>query len=336
MTNTDVAQVQPADLALSDDTVRRLRDAISPNTRRAYEADWRTYTTWCEEVERTTLPASAETLTEFAAALARRNLAPKTISRMLGTVRAAHRAADLHPPSSTGQQMIIRQHRRERAGEGIRAKKAAPLMLESLRAMAYGCDTTKAAGVRDRALVVMGFAMMARRSELVALDLSDLRFTPDGVAVLLRMSKPDQDAFGDTVALPYGSAPETCPVRTLQAWLKVLHDRGLTAGPLWRSIDKRGRLAGEPKYAGRAKSPRLTDKSVGLILRRLAVAAGVDLQGLSAHSLRAGGATEVYRVKRDVLAIARHGRWADGSPVLLDYIREVDKWQANAMSGIGL
>ncbi|MEU4508832.1 hypothetical protein AB0G05_04995 [Nonomuraea wenchangensis] len=108
-------------------------------------------------------------------------------------------------------------------------------------------DTTDPAtlvGLRDRVVLVLGFALMGRRSELAALDIADLTFTADGLEVAIRRSKTDQDAFGEIVPLPYGSHPATCPVRVVQAWLAMLEERGVAEGPLLRAIDRHGRLSG--------------------------------------------------------------------------------------------
>ncbi|MCG5213371.1 site-specific integrase [Streptosporangium soli] len=106
--------------------------------------------------------------------------------------------------------------------------------------MISALPATGATGLRDRAVLVLGFALMGRRSELVACDIGDLTFTPDGLEVYIPVSKTDQDAHGETVAIPHGSHPETCPVRVVQSWLADLGERGATTGALLRSIDRHG------------------------------------------------------------------------------------------------
>ena len=94
-------------------------------------------------------------------------------------------------------------------------------------------------GVRDRALILLGFAGAFRRSELVALDAADLDFSRDGLAVTLRRSKTDQEAQGRKLGIPYGANSETCPVRVVQAWLDAA---AIAAGPVVRSINRHGRV----------------------------------------------------------------------------------------------
>ena len=90
---------------------------------------------------------------------------------------------------------------------------------------------------------MLGFSMMARRSELAALDIADVDFTRDGMEVTVRVSKTDQDAVGEIVPIPYGTHPDTCPVRTVENWLLRLSRRyGIDTGPLLRSVTRHGDL----------------------------------------------------------------------------------------------
>src|SRR5437870_11024554 len=94
-------------------------------------------------------------------------------------------------------------------------------------------------GARDRALILLGFAGAFRRSELVALDVEDCTFGKDGLTVTLRRSKTDQDGAGRKIGIPYGSNPETCPVRVIQSWLE---QAGISTGPLFRAINRHGQV----------------------------------------------------------------------------------------------
>jgi len=167
---------------------------------------------------------------------------------------------------------------------------------------------------------------MGRRSELVALELNDVTETPDGLEVLIRASKTDQDARGAVVAVPPGQHPDTDPVRLVRAWRARLAEHGITEGRLLRSVTRHGRLGAS-----------LSADAVSDLVRAAARRAGLpDAGTYSAHSLRAGGATAAYRGGAPVSTIAAHGRWAPGSPVVLSYIRAVDRWRDNALTGIGL
>jgi hypothetical protein len=90
-------------------------------------------------------------------------------------------------------------------------------------------------GARDRALLLLGFAGAFRRAELTALDHEDLEFTAEGLVVVRRRFKADQEAQGRKIGIPYGSNPQTCPVRAVQAWLAA---SAITTGPIFRHIDR--------------------------------------------------------------------------------------------------
>jgi hypothetical protein len=110
------------------------------------------------------------------------------------------------------------------------------------------------------------------------LDIADCAFGKDGLTVTLRRSKTDQDGAGRKIGIPYGSNPETCPVRTVQAWLE---QAGADAGPLFRSISRHGQV-----HAG-----GLSGIDVARVVKKLADRAGLDAAKFAGHSLRAGHAT---------------------------------------------
>ena len=113
-------------------------------------------------------------------------------------------------------------------------------------------------GARDRPPMLLGFAGAFRRSELVGLDVEDCTFGKDGLTVTLRRSKTDQDGAGRKIGIPYGSNPETCPVRTVEAWLA---EAGAEAGPLFRSIMKQTVCSGRiplGSWGCKSQAPRVT------------------------------------------------------------------------------
>jgi len=81
------------------------------------------------------------------------------------------------------------------------------------------------------ALLLLGFAGAFRRSELVALDVSDVQFAAEGLIVTLRRSKTDQEGEGMIKGVSFGSVPATCPVRALRTWLDIIK---ISDGPLFR------------------------------------------------------------------------------------------------------
>jgi integrase len=141
-------------------------------------------------------------------------------------------------------------------------------------------------GLRDRAMLLLGFAGAFRRSELVSLDISDLTLGAAGLEVTLRRSKTDQEGAGRKVGIPYGSVPETCPVGAVRDWLDAA---GITRGPVFREVPCRGPIGTE----------RLSGLVVARVVKRAACATGLDATRFSGHSLRAGLATAWLRCGSD-------------------------------------
>jgi len=144
----------------------------------------------------------------------------------------------------------------------------------------HAVSATCLKGLRDRALLLLGFAGAFRRSELVALDVADLEEFEDGFKVTNRRSKTDQEGHGATIAIARGVT--TCPVKAVKAWLQAA---GISEGPLFRPVAKGGRLGTE----------RLTDENVCTVVK--AHAERIKLKGadFGAHSLRAGFLTSAAR-----------------------------------------
>lgn len=167
-----------------------------------------------------------------------------------------------------------------RRTHGTEQTRKQPLFTENLRAMIDRLPNTTI-GIRDRALLLIGFAGAMRRSELVNVRVHDLAETKEGLVIRIRRSKTDQEGKGREVAIPYGSAPETCPVRALREWIAAGQ---LTEGPLFRRIDRHGHINGRALHRD----------SIGAIVKRAAEAAGLDPKVYAGHSLRAGLCTQAY------------------------------------------
>jgi len=312
---------------LSESTRARILAAVPDNTRRAYARQWDLFTDWCAEHGADPLPATGDTLADYTAHLADAGRSPATIEQATAAIRTAHRTAGYESqPDTRAARLVLRGHRRDRAESGRRARQAPPVTIDALRAMVEHCDPATTIGLRDRLVLVLGLALMGRRSELAALNVDDVTETPEGIEVLIRASKTDQDALGAVVAIPHGQHADTDPVRLVRAWTARLAEHGITSGRLLRSVTRHGRIG-----AG------LTGTAIGDVVRAAATRAELpDAARYSAHSLRAGGATSAYKAGAPVSVIAAHGRWAPGSPVVLSYVRAVDRWRDNALRGIGL
>ncbi|MBY6274119.1 MAG: integrase, partial [Bacillaceae bacterium] len=276
MTRELTTVMEQGQVTLQQELARQARDYASrsraPNTKRAYQNDWRDFTSWCEEQGLQPLPATPQTIALYLTARAETHRV-STLQRRLSAISQAHKAAG-YPPISTRDEPLHSIWMGIKREKGTAQQGKAPVVTEELRAMVATLPDSLL-GIRDRALLLLGFAGAFRRSELVNLDVTDVNMTRDGVIVTLRRSKTDQEGQGQKIGIPYGSNPATCPVRALQAWLEA---SGITEGPLFRSIDRHGNL----------QPSRLSDKAVALVVKRRAQAVGLDPSKYSGHSLRAG------------------------------------------------
>jgi site-specific recombinase XerD len=323
------------DYEMPDTALERIRESVPESTQLAYGGDMRRYREWCADEGRTPVPATGQTLAAYVDHLANQGRAPSTIGRALAAIGKAHSVADLPTPDRRYLERVLARYRQQWAEQGKSVRKAPAVSIDALRAMVDTLDPETIAGIRDRAVIVVGFSLGARRSEIAALDLVDVTPQDEGVQIIIRRSKTDKHAQGRIVALPYGSNVATCPVRSLRDWVGVLAARDRTTGPLFLRINRHGHL-GHSGVRG-SEDGRITGQAVSIIIRRVAERAGLDAgQAFSGHSLRRGFATAAYEASGDVLRIARHGGWKDGSPTLLGYIEEVDRWKKNPLIGIGL
>ena len=152
--------------------------------------------------------------------------------------------------------------------------------------------------------------------------MEDCKFGKDGLTVTLRRSKVDQAGEGRRIGIPYGSNPETCPVRTVQAWTE---QAGVTAGPLFRSINRHGRV----------QLDRLSGIDVARVTKKLAARAGLDPAKYAGHSLRAGHATAAAIAgasERSIMKQTGHR----SVQMVRRYIREGTLFRENSAGKLGL
>jgi integrase len=256
-TDWPASRRQDTDYALPAETAALIKEAVPENTALAYQSRWRSFEAWCGIAGRVALPATAQTVAAYLTYLAvDRGLKATTADAHLTAIRAVHRGAGAAPPDGlTARKVVVAAQRREAAREGrFGPRKAVPLMAADLPAIVATCDLDTPAGLRDRAVILLGFALLARRGELAALSVSDIEHVPgEGLAVTIRASKTDQSARGVVRRIHYASAEAVCPVRAVLAWLDCLAAHGGTAGPLFTRIDRWGNLGAAA--GGRYRAP---------------------------------------------------------------------------------
>lgn len=307
--------------SLSDAARAYAASSRSPNTARAYEGDLRRFASWCREHGFAAMPASPQTVGLYLTALAERGKRPSTIRRAKAAIAQAHRLAG-HDPPPTDDARVRSVERGIRRELGTAPAQVRPLLPEELR-VAFEQPPASSRAVRDRAMVLLGFAGAMRRSELVGLAARDIEFSAEGVVIRIRSSKTDPEGQGARIAVPFGEHEATCPVRALRAWLALL--RSDATGPLFREVRGRAILR-----------ERASDRAVARAVKRVARAANLDADAYSGHSLRSGLATAAARTGRSDRAIMRQGRWRSRATVDA-YVRAGRMWtDENAAQGVGL
>ena len=249
----------------------------SDATRAAYATDWRLFSRWCSKTRLpTTIPVNPQVVVAYLADQAATLSAP-TLARRLSAIKYQHHQIGEWSPTDHPQVVATLAGIRRRHIH--RKKQARPLYLDDLSA-AIGALDESPRGLRDAAVLLVGWWGAFRRSELVSLNTDDLEDNPQGIVVSLRRSKTDQDAQGRLVPLHYHPEP-LCPVRALRSWLTVA---GIS-GPVFRRVDRWGNIG----------DIRLDAPIVARIVKTAAESLGFDPTGFSAHSLRAGFVSECDR-----------------------------------------
>ena len=291
---------------LPDAVAAYVRASLADNTRRAYLSDLAHFESWggC-------IPASAETVARYLAAHAG-TLRIATLVRRITSISRAHQTRGATNP--TRSELIRTTLRGIKRTRRCIQQQSKPLLLEDLLLVldAMG-DGPK--DVRDRALLLIGFAGALRRSELVSLDVADIDHVRRGVTLNLRRSKTDQDGQGHTIAIPYGRT-RWCPVGALGAWLQV---SGISDGAIFRPVDRHGRV-----HRG-----RLSGEAVSIVVRERVAAAGLDPTGYSGHSLRAGFATSAAQAGVSAWRIKAQTRHASDA-MLARYVHDGELFDDNA------
>lgn len=301
---------------LHEEVARNLAAARAVSTWAAYRSDWDNFARWCHGHGAASKPADESTVAAYISDLAREGdgrvpLSPSTISRRLAAIRAAHEMAGFTSPTLHPLVVKTRQGIGRRLREAPRHRKRA-ISTDDLRAasMAMG---GRLIDLRDRALLLVGYAGGLRRSELVALDVADVEQRPEGLDVTIRRSKADQEGRGAAIGIVYGTDRYTCPVRALRAWLDAA---GLADGAVFRRMGKGDRVLG-----------RMSGHSVALVVKRHMGPLGRDVGEFSGHSLRRGMATTAARNGADdrkIMATTRHAKADSLTPYIEDGNRLVD------------
>jgi site-specific recombinase XerD len=287
---------------------KRLEGAYAPATLRAYYTDVQKFTDYCELEGLQPFPANADTVCNFIAAQGV-DLRPGSVKRCLCAIRKIHQLLRLPDPTAKEDvNLAMRRLRRAKVGRPRQAKGMTRAHLE--RCLAVQPDSPW--GLRNRALLSLGYDLLTRRSELVALQTSDIEFREDDtLRVLIRRGKADPFGMGRIAFSSRRSAD------LIGAWLAW---RGPDIAPLFCGI-----------YQGKPINRPLGTTKVKLIIKEAAAAAGFtpeDVRAFSGHSLRVGAAQDLLCAGFDTAAIMRAGGWRSTN-VLARYLEyaEHNVWE---------
>lgn len=290
------------------------------NTLAAYEQDWRYFTSWCSAHGVSYMPAAPETVAAYIADIAS-TYKVSTIERRLSSISKAHSAAGFENPASRRHSIVKDTLGGIRRAHGVTRNRKAAVRVSNIHTVLEALPDTIQAK-RDRALLLLGYICALRRSEIVALDIEDLTFTQEGMQVLIRRSKTDQEARGRTFGIRYGANPYTCVVRAVQSWMRAAE---ITSGALFRAVDRHGNV----------QAGRLGDRAVALTVKRLAKKMGLDPAAVSGHSLRAGFITDQVAKGTPSPTIMDRSRHHSVT-VFNSYYREADIYAVDYGAIVGL
>lgn len=286
-----------------ENAIARLEGAYSPHTLRSYRTDFRSFANWCETHDQVPLPTTPLIIASYLAAETAR-LKPSTLKRKLAGIRKVHRLLDhVDPTDHVEVDLALRRARRLKPQRPKQALGVTAALRDQLMA---ACDSDLT-GLRDRALIAVGFDTLCRRGEIVALRAEDLEPNHFGaLSILVRRAKNDPEGAGRIAHL---SAPT---VAVVEEWLTAAR---ITAGPLFRPI-----------YCNIPIDRHLTPMTVTRVLKKLAAGAQLDpatVEKISGHSLRVGAAQQLVMNGVQLLPIMRAGGWRSMN-IVARYIENVD------------
>ena len=310
---------------LTDTDGERIAAAIAAarteSTRHVYAGVWRRWERWCTSRGVPALPSDPLAVCAYLTEQASQGRAMGTLDLICTVIRHVHRTCDLHNPTDALAVHQVRRGLRRTYGSAPR-RLARPLSVEEIRQITDGIDRTTPIGIRDAAMILLGYASALRRSELVALTLGDIEDKPAGIMLHIRRSKTDPEGHGDVVGVAHGQRAATDPVAALNSWREI---RGATPGPVFTRI-----------WGSSVSLQPLTGHVPARMLRARAEAAGLDGTRITAHSMRAGHATTAALAGVPLDRIAAQTRHKDLSVLVNRYIRPLEALATTSSRDLGL
>jgi len=290
--------------SLEIETLKNLKNSKANNTLRAYQSDFRDFTAFCSKNGFSSMPTQPKILALYITHLSKSSKY-STLKRRIASISVIHKVKGHY--LDTKHPIIMENLHGIKRNLGSRQKAKKPILINDLKLIINVIDKEK---IRDKALILIGFAGGFRRSELVNIYYEDVEFVPEGVKILIKRSKTDQSGEGTIKAIPYFDNQEFCPVIALKNYINN------------KFTDNFERRIFE-----------ISDKSVALIIKRYANKAGLDSSRYAGHSLRSGFATtaaEFGAEERNIMAMTGHKT----TQMVRRYIHEANLFKNNALNKI--
>ena len=293
--------------SLELETLKNLKSSKALNTLRAYKADFRDFVLFCQQNGLNSMPSEPKVITLYLTHLSKSSKF-STLKRRLASISVIHKLnghyLDIKHPIITENLLGIRRVK----GSHQKAKK--PILINDLKLLIKAINEEKNSKqtLRNKSLLLIGFAGGFRRSELVSIMHEDVDFVSEGVKIFVKRSKTDQSGEGMTKGIPYFANPEFCPVINLKEYI-------------------------EQEQIKSGKIFEMTDKNVALIIKKYSALAGLDQSKYSGHSLRSGFATstaELGAEERSIMAMTGHKT----TQMVRRYIKEANLFKNNALNKI--
>ena len=294
--------------SLEIETLKNLKNSKANNTLRAYQSDFRDFSIFCTKNGFSFMPTQPKIIALYITHLSK-SLKFSTLKRRIASISVIHKLKGHY--LDTKHPIIMENLLGIKRTLGSRQKAKKPILINDLKLIIKAIDEDK---IRDKALILLGFAGGFRRSELVNVYFQDIDFVPEGVKILIRRSKTDQSGEGSIKAIPYFENQEFCPVIALKNYLNK-------------------KFSNSDKSQKDVKIFEISDKSVALIIKRYAEKAGLDSSKYAGHSLRSGFATtaaEFGAEERNIMAMTGHKT----TQMVRRYIQEANLFKNNALKDI--
>ena len=291
--------------SLEIETLKNLKNSKAQNTLKAYQADFKDFSSFCVKNGFNSLPTEPKIIALYLTHLSSFSKF-STLKRRIASIKVVHRLKghyiDTKHPIITENIMGIKRKL------GVKQTSKKPLLINDLKKIINVIDEEKneLKKYQNKALILIGFAGGFRRSELVSIEYEDVDFVAEGVKIIITKSKTDQTGIGLTKAIPYFENKTYCPVISLKKWIEYSN---INIGKIFK----------------------VSDKTVALTIKKYASMAGLDNSKYAGHSLRSGFATSTAEIgadERSIMAMTGHKT----TQMVRRYIQEANLFKNNALN----